>query len=88
MSKGFTLRMEDPRTRIIQERGSKRNFDNVMTTFIINKRTDSLKPDFDLFFYNETKPKLMSIERKKMQDAIATKPEFHRYHSENHGLVN
>ena len=55
MSKGLTLRMEDPRTRIIQERGSKRNFDNVMTTFIINKRTYSLKPDFDLFFYNETK---------------------------------
>ena len=51
MSKGFTLRMEDPRTGIMQERGSTRNFDNVMTTFIINKRTDSLIPDFDLFFF-------------------------------------
>ena len=32
--------------------GSADYFDNVMTKFIVNNRTDSLKTDINLFFYD------------------------------------
>ena len=40
------------------------NFDNVMTKFIINKRTDAWKTDVNLFFYKNKTPKLLSTGNK------------------------
>jgi len=64
-----------------------------MTKFIIDKRTDALKTDVNLFFIIiQAKTDFQAKERNAkvipMEDTIVAGSEFHRCNSENHRLVN